>query len=156
MDIEKLNLDNRTRPGSSSVDGKKVSDGGCQCDQYCGYQTKTPCVRDTECFWNNQVSPPACYNTRSQTKGGPILTCLPTTSPTSLPSVSPSKAPTFKPSTSKPSTSKPSTSPTSSRPSKIPSSYPSMSPVPATAGPTSSPVVITAGPSASPLPVTPW
>jgi hypothetical protein len=107
-------------------------DGGCQCNQFCGYFTRRPCNRDSQCYWDRFER--ACFNRRTGEIGEPIEECpvfsarRPTTSPTtSSPTLSPTP-PTFRP-TRSPLTPRPSRSPRTARPSRSPrTSRPSRSP----------------------------
>jgi hypothetical protein len=90
------------------IGGQVQGDGGCQCDQYCGFLTKEPCNRDGQCTWKNG----ACYNEKFDILGTPILNCPLTLAPTKSPTTStPSKTPTTSTPTRNPTTSSPSLSP---------------------------------------------
>jgi len=127
--------------------GKKLGDGGCQCNQYCGYQCESSCNSDRQCHWVSSES--QCYNKYTGLPGVPMSMCYnvtprPSLSPTFFPTKSPTTPkPSYSPTTSQPSvsptTSTPSTSPTTSRPSVSPSFSPSQSPVPPTNFPSLSP-----------------
>lgn len=49
---------------------KRKSDGGCQCDGYCGYTCKQSCNSDSQCRWHAD----GCYS-KSGVKGSPKLVC---------------------------------------------------------------------------------
>jgi hypothetical protein len=117
------------------LDHQVQGDGGCQCDQYCGYFTADPCNRDDQCIWKNG----ACYNRASNNIGAPVLQCPLTLLPTKSPTTS---KPTFSPTTSKPST-----SPTTSKPSQTPSKAPTKNPTTSTPSqaPSKSPTVFSSG-----------
>jgi len=154
-----------TGPGTTGKNGLPLGDGGCQCDQYCGYLSVTPCKHDPQCIFATKHK--RCYNKKSMTPGHPILVCpVPATGkpsaaetsapvskvPAFQPSVSPSRAPTTsKPSknptishspTKSPTTSRPSKNPTTSRPTENPTtSSPSHAPThsPTTSRPSRTP-----------------
>jgi hypothetical protein len=39
---------------------KPVGDGGCQCNDYCGYTCQSACNTDSQCYW--EISKGLCYN----------------------------------------------------------------------------------------------
>jgi hypothetical protein len=81
-----------TGPGTA-VNGVNQGDGGCQCDQYCGYQSPEPCRRDPQCSWIGGM----CYNNKFGIPGAPVRKCPLTPAPTAAPTT---KSPTFAPSKS--------------------------------------------------------
>jgi len=106
--------------GGCKKGNKHLGDGGCQCNEYCGYTCGQACVRDPQCYWNKANK--KCYNKATHQPGFPIPICPATTSPSTAPTASPTVSPSTSVPTASPSGSKPTVSPTVSAPTLSPSS----------------------------------
>lgn len=61
-----------TKRKNGKVIKRKAGDGGCQCDQYCGYKCKRACNKDKQCYWQDGK----CYNKETKELGAPMLECM--------------------------------------------------------------------------------
>jgi hypothetical protein len=63
-----------TGPGCS-IKGVRQFDGGCQCNEYCGYTCKKMCNMDASCSWVGPASGGTCHNKKTSMSGVLINKC---------------------------------------------------------------------------------
>ena len=63
--------------GTRFTPGKPEGDGGCQCDEYCGYRSRKPCTSDDQCRWDDSIDGGFCVNRATGDVGAPMPECEP-------------------------------------------------------------------------------